>query len=123
MKKKVRELLAMVDAKNEIDPEPYWGLPRGRPTKEQIQGAIDAGKLTPWPGGGRPGPHNQGDEAWHLGRIAWLVLNWGEGLPNRAYWRPRPGRGAPGFCCALQRLGRIGSFPEKIKLRERVHSC
>jgi hypothetical protein len=61
-----------------MDPEPYWGLPKGRPTKEQIRGAIDAGKLTPWPGGGKPGPHNQGDEDWHLGRIAWLVLNWDE---------------------------------------------
>jgi hypothetical protein len=81
MMRTVQELLALIDAKNAIDPEPYWGLPQGRPTAQQIRKAIDLGRLTPWPQGGRAGPKYQGNEEWHLGRIAWLKLNWTDGHP------------------------------------------
>jgi len=77
--KKVEELLEIISTKagRKEETAPYWGL-GSAPTAEEICHAIRNDELTPWPEGGEAGPKVQGDRRWHIGRIAWLAVNWKE---------------------------------------------
>jgi len=82
--KKVEELLEIIRkiAQRKEETAPYWGL-GSAPTGEQICHAIETNDLTPWrEGEGEESrPKVQGDRRWHIGRIAWLAVNWKEGYP------------------------------------------
>jgi hypothetical protein len=70
----VSELLRIFQDKQNRDAKPYWGC-GSEPTCFEIGEAIRLDKLTPW-NGNHSGTSVQGNREWHIGRIAWLALNW-----------------------------------------------
>jgi hypothetical protein len=78
--KPTSELLEIFRAKQNRDAEPYWNC-LVEPTDLEIHDAIHAGILTPWSPGGDSSPAHQGERSWHIGRIAWLAVNWKSDYP------------------------------------------
>lgn len=75
MCKPLSELLEIFRRKQKRDSAPYWGCST-EPTNQEICDAIQSGNLVPWIRRDNSSPAHQGDRGWHIGRIAWLALNW-----------------------------------------------
>lgn len=80
MYKPLSELLEIFRQEQNRDTEPYWRC-LTEPTNLEICNAIHAGRLVPWTPGDNSSPDHQGDRSWHIGRIAWLAVNWKSEFP------------------------------------------
>lgn len=77
------KLLCIFRDKQDRDSAPYWGC-LTEPTCEEISDAIQNGNLVPWEKDGDKSQY-QGVRDWHIGRIAWLVVNWKDDYPIGLY--------------------------------------
>ena len=74
------ELLKIFREKQQGDDEPYWGC-LTEPTNLEICHAIRDNNFVPWTRGDNSSPAHQGIRDWHIGRIAWLAVNWESAFP------------------------------------------
>lgn len=78
------ELLKIFREKQGNDRVPYWNC-LAEPTNLEICDAIRAGSLVPWTPGDDSSPAHQGERGWHIGRVAWLVVNWKSDYPVKLF--------------------------------------